>query len=79
MAKPTIADRLNGTPAEFDATQKQLAELEGKRNGALLVHDDRAAAKLATQIDDLRALARGHQDKIALLEAEAAPLRSGKV
>jgi hypothetical protein len=72
MAKPTTTDRLSAARAELDAINRQRAELAGKRNAALLADDDRIAVKLASQIDDLRSLARGHEDKIKLLENEAA-------
>jgi hypothetical protein len=72
MAKPTTTDRLSAARAELDAINRQRAELAGKRNAALLADDDRIAVKLASQIDDLRSLARGHEDKIKLLEDEAA-------
>jgi hypothetical protein len=71
MAKPTIANRLDVARAELAATSKQIAELEAARNSALLADDDRTAVKLAGQADDLRRLARGYEDKIGLLEAEA--------
>src|SRR5262245_20605175 len=71
MAKPTAANRLDAARKELEATNSQLSELEAKRNSALLADDDRTAAKLAGQIDDLHRLARGHADKIRLLEGEA--------
>jgi hypothetical protein len=71
MAKPTIADRLSAARGEFDATNRQRMELEAKRNAALIADDDRTATKLAGQLDELRLLARGHEDKIKLLEAAA--------
>jgi hypothetical protein len=70
MSKPTITDRLAAACAELDATNRQIAELAEKRNAALLADDDRTAAKLVNQIDDLRSLLRGHKDKIHLLEQE---------
>ena len=46
--------------------------LEAQRNAALLADDDATAAKLYAELETLRGLARGHADKVALLEAEAA-------
>jgi hypothetical protein len=71
MAKPTAQNRLALTQAELEATNRQLAELEGKRNAALLKDDDQTAAKLLGEIERLQRLARGHRDKIKLLTAEA--------
>src|SRR5260370_32154324 len=72
MANPTTADRLEAARAELDAINRQRAELAGKRKAALLADDDRTDVKLASQIDALRSVARGHEDKIKLLEDEAA-------
>jgi hypothetical protein len=71
MAKPTTANRFDAARGELEAANRQLAELEAARNRALLADDDKVAAKLAGQIDDLHRLIRGHRDKIDLLEAEA--------
>jgi len=69
MAKPTTAARLDAARAEHEATLHQIEEATAARNSALLADDDRLAAKVATQLDNLRQLARGHVDKIVLLEA----------
>ena len=53
-------------------TNRQIGVIEAQRNAALLADDDPTAAKLYAELDTLRGLARGHADKVALLEAEAA-------
>ena len=53
-------------------TLRQIGALEAQRNQALLADDDPTAAKLYAELETLRGLARGHADKVALLEAEAA-------
>jgi hypothetical protein len=70
MAKPNTKDRLDAARFELDATTRQIAEAETARNAALLADDDKLAAKVATQIDGLRQAARGHADKVALLESQ---------
>jgi len=72
MATPTTAARLDAARAEHEATLHQIEEATAARNSALLADDDKLAAKVAAQIDGLRVLARGHVDKIVLLEAEQA-------
>ena len=63
--------RLEAAKAAHDAAEREIAQLEAKRNDALLADRDDEAASLADQIETLRRLIRGHQDKIALLQAEA--------
>jgi hypothetical protein len=69
MAKFT--KRLEGEKAALDDAARHLAELESKRNAALLADDDRTAGKLLGEIEQQRRLIRGHHDKIGLLQAEA--------
>jgi hypothetical protein len=64
--------RLADARAALADTSRQIGELEAKRNAALLADDDPTAAKLYVDLETLRALARGHADKVTLLEAEAA-------
>ena len=70
MSKATAADRLSATRAELEAIDKQVAELVTSAPPHILVDDDRAAAKLFTEIEKLKALAAGYTDKVALLEQE---------
>jgi hypothetical protein len=70
MAKPKTAARLDAARIEHAATLHQIEEATAARNSALLADDDKLAVKVATQIDNLRQLARGHGDKIKLLESE---------
>jgi hypothetical protein len=72
MAKPSTKDRLAAARFEHAATMRQLQEADAARNSALLVDDDKLAARVLTQIDGLRQAARGHADKIALLESALA-------
>jgi hypothetical protein len=73
MAKPKpAAVRLEQARADHADANRTIGDLEAKRHAALLADDDATAAKLDAELDQLRRLARGHRDKIALLEAEAA-------
>jgi hypothetical protein len=64
--------RLEAARTALADTSRQIADLEAQRNAALLADDDPTAAKLYAELETLRGLARGHADKVALLEAEAA-------
>jgi hypothetical protein len=72
MAKPNTASRLDTARAEHADTLRQIEEATAARNSALLADDDKLAARVATQLDNLRQLARGHADKIVLLESALA-------
>jgi hypothetical protein len=63
--------RLAEARAALSDTSRQIGVLEAQRNAALLADDDPTAAKLYAELETLRGLARGHADKVALLEAEA--------
>ena len=71
MAKKTAAHRLDDARAAIDAATKTITDLETRRNAALLKDDDELAAKLFGELETLRTVARGHADKIKLLEGEA--------
>jgi hypothetical protein len=71
MAKKSAASRLDAAREALDAATKQITEIEASRNAALLKDDDATAARLLSELETLRAVARGHTDKIALLQAEA--------
>ena len=70
--KKKAETRLADARAALSDTSRKIGELEAKRNAALLADDDPTAAKLYGELETLRGLARGHADKVALLEAEAA-------
>ena len=70
--KKKAETRLAEARAALADTSRQIGELEAQRNAALLADDDPTAAKLYAELETLRGLARGHTDKVALLEAEAA-------
>ena len=86
--KKKAETRLAEARAAHADTLRQIGVIEAQRNAALLADDDPTAAKLYAELDTLRGLARGHADKVALLEAEAAreeaeavvetPRRSGR-
>jgi hypothetical protein len=63
--------RLADARAALADTSRQIGVLEAQRNAALLADDDPTAAKLYAELETLRGPARGHADKVALLEAEA--------
>ena len=71
MVKKTATHRLDDVRAALATATKQITDLETQRNAALLKDDDELAVKLFGELETLRAVARGHTDKIALLEAEA--------
>ena len=71
MAKKAETRLADARAALADAT-RQIGVLEAQRNAALLADDDPTAAKLYAELETLRGLARGHADKVALLEQEAA-------
>ena len=71
MAKKSATTRLDLAREALDTANKQDAELVARRNAALLKDDDDTAAKLLLELEALRAVARGHADKIKLLEGEA--------
>jgi hypothetical protein len=64
--------RLADARAALADASRRIGVLEAQRNAALLADDDPTAAKLYAELETLRGLARGHADKVALLEAEAA-------
>ena len=70
--KKKAETRLADARTALSDTSRQIGELEAQRNAALLADDDPTAAKLYAELETLRGLARGHADKVALLEAEAA-------
>jgi hypothetical protein len=70
--KKKAETRLADARAALADTSRQIGELKAQRNAALLADDDPTAAKLYAELETLRGLARGHADKVALLEAEAA-------
>jgi hypothetical protein len=70
--KKKAETRLADARAALSNTSRQIGELEAQRNAALLADDDPTAAKLYAELETLRGLARGHADKVALLEQEAA-------
>ena len=72
MGRKNAANRLVGARAAHADANRQIGVLEAQRNAALLADDDPTAAKLYAELETLRGLARGHADKVALLEAEAA-------
>ena len=63
--------RIEAERAALATTTTQIAEIEARRNLALIADADDKAAKLFGELETLRARSRGHSDKIALLEAEA--------
>jgi hypothetical protein len=63
--------RLADARAALADASRRIGVLEAQRNAALLADDDPTAAKLYAELETLRGLARGHADKVALLEAEA--------
>ena len=71
MAKKTAIHRLNAARDALTTATAEIAEVDARRNAALMADDDNTAAKLFSEIERLRAAVRGHTDKIALLEAEA--------
>jgi hypothetical protein len=71
MAKKSVATRLDAAREAHVATIEEIADLEARRNAALIADDDATAAKLFADLEALRAVVHGHTDKIALLEAEA--------
>ena len=70
--KKKAETRLAEARAALADTHAKLACSKPQRNAALLADDDPTAAKLYAELETLRGLARGHADKVALLEAEAA-------
>ena len=70
--KKKAETRLAEARAALADANRQIGVLEAQRNAALLADDDPTAAKLYAELETLRGLARGHADKVALLEAEAA-------
>ena len=73
MAKPTTGDRLAAAKAELEATNKQTAETAARRKARLLAGDTAAAiAKLDGELELLRQAAGTENDRIRLLEVEAA-------
>ena len=70
--KKKAETRLAEARAALADANRQTGVLEAQRNAALLADDDPTAAKLYAELETLRGLARGHADKVALLEAEAA-------
>ena len=73
MGRPKVAaNRLEQARADLAEADERIREVEGKRREALLRDNDTEAAKLDTELEQLRRLARGHGDKIGLLEAAAA-------
>lgn len=70
MAKKTATDRLDAARAAIEVATKQIADIEAQRNGALLADNDDLAVKLLAKLETLRAVARGHADKIGLLQGE---------
>ena len=71
MAKKTATHRLDDVRAALATATKRITDLETQRNAALLKDDDDLAVTLFGELETLRAVARGHTDKIVLLEAEA--------
>lgn len=71
MAKKSAVNRLAAARAAHTAATEEIAEVEAARKRALLADDDAKAAKLLGEIETKRAIAQGHADKVALLEAEA--------
>jgi hypothetical protein len=69
--KKKASTRLEAVRTALADTSRQIGELEARRNAALLADDDPTAARLHAELETLRGLARGHADKVALLEAEA--------
>ena len=72
MGRKNAANRLVDARTAHADANRQIGVLEAQRNAALLADDDATAAKLYAELETLRGLARGHADKVALLEAEAA-------
>jgi hypothetical protein len=64
-------ERLAGAQAALEQANRDLAELSGKRNAALLQDNTAAAIALGAEIANLKLAACAHEDKISLLRAEA--------
>jgi hypothetical protein len=67
----SASNRHADAEAALETASAQLAELEAKRNAALLKDDDETASALLIEIEQQRRIVVGHQDKIRLLKAEA--------
>ena len=79
MAKKTAAHRLDAAREALATAAKEITDLEAQRNAALLKDDDGLAVKLLGQLETLRAVARGHTDKVKLLEGEAERERAERI
>jgi hypothetical protein len=64
------ADRLASAQFSIAETNAHLAELNERRNAALLADNDGEAAKLAIEIAEMERLALGYRDKVKLLREE---------
>jgi hypothetical protein len=62
---------LDRARASHVETTNKIGRLEAERNDALLRDDDKTAARLDAELEDLRRLSRAQRDKIGLLEAKA--------
>src|SRR5262249_39389796 len=69
--RKAAASRLDQAKADHAEAEQKIAELEVKRNDALLADRDEDAVRLDAKLDALRRMAKGYADKIVLLEAEA--------
>jgi hypothetical protein len=63
--------RLHAARAAHVAVTGQIRKVGAARADALLQDNDKEAARLDGELEQLRRLERGHRDKIGLLEAEA--------
>jgi hypothetical protein len=79
MAKKSATTRLEVARVAQTALTGEIAELEARRNSALLADDDKTAAKILGEIEARRALAQGYADKVDLLAAEVERERAADV
>jgi hypothetical protein len=71
-SSPSAADRLKAAQAALEEVNRKLAELNEKRNAALLADDNAAAIDFGIETANLKLSARAYEDKIRLLQQAAA-------
>jgi hypothetical protein len=71
MARKDVEARLKAAKAAHAETTEQIRKIGVARADELLQDNDKEAARLDGELEQLRRLERGHRDKIGLLEAEA--------
>jgi hypothetical protein len=69
--RPAANTRLDAARTAHADAEKRIGKLEDARITALLADNDAKAARLDAELENQKRLARGHGDKIRLLEVEA--------